>query len=53
MVCNPVGIVLFYAAAYKFFADRIPLEERLLIKFFGKEYEDYKKNVPTRIPFIE
>merc|ERR1712196_56835 len=46
MLCNPVSIVLFYYVSYKFFADRIPFEERLLIKFFGDQYLDYKKKVP-------
>ena len=28
------------------------VEEWYLIKFFGKEYQEYRKEVPARIPFI-
>lgn len=28
------------------------VEEAYLVKFFGKDYEDYRRKVPTRILFI-
>lgn len=27
-------------------------EERYLVKFFGQQYEDYRRRVPSRIPFV-
>ena len=53
MIWNPIWIVGFYLASYYFFKDRIELEEEFLIEFFGKQYQDYRSKVPTRIPFIE
>merc|ERR1711862_667253 len=38
---NPVCLVLYAMVAWKFFAGRIPQEERLLIQFFGDEYIQY------------
>ena len=46
-------MVAYAFASYSFFAGRIPYEEYQLYKFFGKEYEDYAKRVPIRIPFIK
>jgi protein-S-isoprenylcysteine O-methyltransferase Ste14 len=28
------------------------VEEKFLVNFFGKQYEDYKKRAGTMIPFI-
>jgi protein-S-isoprenylcysteine O-methyltransferase len=28
------------------------VEERYLVGFFGKEYEDYRRRVGTKIPFV-
>jgi protein-S-isoprenylcysteine O-methyltransferase len=53
ILCNPVSMVAYAFASYSFFAGRIPYEEYQLYKFFGKEYEDYAKRVPIRIPFIK
>ena len=49
---NPISIVLFFAAAIKFFRDRIPFEEFKLYQFFGEEYETYAFNTPIYIPFV-
>jgi protein-S-isoprenylcysteine O-methyltransferase len=27
-------------------------EEKALVKFFGKDYEDYRRRVGTKIPFV-
>jgi protein-S-isoprenylcysteine O-methyltransferase len=40
-------------AAWKFFHSRISYEEYYLIKFFGKQYLNYQKRVPTGIPFVK
>lgn len=50
---NPITTVAFAAVAWMFFNDRIPDEETYLIEMFGDKYLDYKKRVPTRIPFIK
>ncbi|KAL0246342.1 hypothetical protein GEMRC1_007554 [Eukaryota sp. GEM-RC1] len=52
LLANPLSFVVFCIASWKFFADRIPYEERFLIHIFGQRYIDYKHRVPTRIPFM-
>ncbi|EGO02186.1 hypothetical protein SERLA73DRAFT_177994 [Serpula lacrymans var. lacrymans S7.3] len=49
---NPVSFVGFTLVLWKFFYYRTRAEEKALVKFFGDEYEKYKRRVPTRIPFI-
>lgn len=38
---------------WRFFRDRTEEEEISLIHFFGDEYLEYKKRVPTGLPFIK
>jgi len=52
VLVNPICIAGFAYALWKFFDERIEHEEEMLIKFFGDDYRRYKKEVPTRIPFI-
>lgn len=52
MLVNPLGICIFAAALYVFFANRIRGEEVFLVKFFGDDYVRYRQEVPTRILFI-
>ncbi|GAA5995190.1 protein-S-isoprenylcysteine carboxyl O-methyltransferase [Rhodotorula paludigena] len=52
MLGNPVCAIGFLATLQWFFAARIKIEERLLVKFFGQEYEDYRRKVPSRILFV-
>eukprot|EP00735_Rhodelphis_limneticus_P002202 TRINITY_DN12998_c0_g1::TRINITY_DN12998_c0_g1_i1::g.11045::m.11045 TRINITY_DN12998_c0_g1::TRINITY_DN12998_c0_g1_i1::g.11045 ORF type:complete len:188 (-),score=3.95,sp/Q7XSR9/ICMT_ORYSJ/47.80/1e-55,ICMT/PF04140.9/8.6e-29,PEMT/PF04191.8/1.5e-13,DUF1295/PF06966.7/2.2e-07,NnrU/PF07298.6/0.0015,ERG4_ERG24/PF01222.12/0.0031 TRINITY_DN12998_c0_g1_i1:97-660(-) len=52
LLMNPISFVAFAVVSWMFFADRIPYEERLLLRFFGDEYEEYRKRTPTWIPFI-
>ncbi|GAA5922263.1 protein-S-isoprenylcysteine carboxyl O-methyltransferase [Sporobolomyces koalae] len=49
---NPICALVFMATLQYFFAVRIRVEERYLVKFFGKAYEDYRAKVPTRIMFV-
>ena len=42
----------FYCVLFKFFKNRILIEEGLLIQFFGEKYLEYKKHVGILIPFI-
>ncbi|KNC73558.1 hypothetical protein SARC_13885 [Sphaeroforma arctica JP610] len=51
LLCNPVSTVLYALASYKFFVDRIEIEEEYLMEFFDG-YKAYKQQVSTGIPFI-
>ena len=53
VLMNPICTLLFLFVAWKFFHDRIPYEEETLIDLFGTEYEDYRRKVPSYIPFID
>ena len=53
LLCNPVCVVLFAAASWSFFAERIPHEEEQLLRFFGREYVDYARASVIGIPFVE
>ncbi|XP_055342898.1 protein-S-isoprenylcysteine O-methyltransferase-like [Paramacrobiotus metropolitanus] len=50
---NPVCVFGFFYGAYRFFADRVPYEERILIQFFGDQYIRYRQHVPLLLPFIK
>ncbi|XP_069774706.1 protein-S-isoprenylcysteine O-methyltransferase [Narcine bancroftii] len=53
ILCNPICIVGYTLASWRFFRERIEEEEMTLIQFFGEDYEQYKKQIPTRLPFIK
>ncbi|XP_078281649.1 protein-S-isoprenylcysteine O-methyltransferase [Rhinoraja longicauda] len=53
ILCNPICIVGYTMASWRFFRERIEEEEITLIQFFGEDYELYKENIPTRLPFIK
>lgn len=50
---NPVSVLLYGAASWMFFKERIPDEEDTLIEKFGQEYLDYKETVPLGLPLIQ
>ena len=52
LLANPICLFLYAYASWKFFNTRIAYEEFHLIKFFGREYTTYQKQVSTGIPFI-
>ena len=52
MCCNPICFIGFTFILFYFFKNRILLEEKLLIQFFGEEYLEYKKKVGLLITFI-
>ena len=52
MCVNPLCTIAFTYILFKFFENRIDLEEKYLIKFFGMEYIKYKREVGILIPFI-
>ncbi|KFB42801.1 AGAP001310-PA-like protein [Anopheles sinensis] len=49
---NPVCFVIYAIASWKFFHDRILMEEITLLNFFGEEYVQYQERVPTGLPYI-
>lgn len=53
VLCNPVCGVAYALTVWRFFRDRTEEEEISLIHFFGDEYLEYKKRVPTGLPFIQ
>lgn len=53
-LANPVCLVGYIWASWKFFEERIHDEEITLIHFFGDEYIEYQKNVPASgVPFVK
>lgn len=53
LVLGNVFCLAAYAfVSWKFFADRIPHEEAMLLRFFGDEYLDYASRVPCGLPWI-
>lgn len=53
LLCNPVCVVGYALASWRFFRERIEEEEITLIHFFGEEYLEYKRKVPSGLPFIK
>ncbi|KAI9675407.1 MAG: hypothetical protein M1817_001311 [Caeruleum heppii] len=49
---NVICFLAYMAVLWLFFSKRIRKEEQLLISFFGKEYEEYRRRTPVGIPFI-
>uniref|UniRef100_A0A0B6ZTA6 Protein-S-isoprenylcysteine O-methyltransferase n=1 Tax=Arion vulgaris TaxID=1028688 RepID=A0A0B6ZTA6_9EUPU len=52
MLCNPICLVAYTIVSWRFFNERIFEEEICLLNFFGEQYLDYQKRVPTGLPFI-
>ena len=50
---NPISFVLYTAASWVFFYERIPIEEETLCDFYGEEYKDYCRSTYIGIPFIK
>ena len=46
---NPICFLSYTIVSWKFFNQRIQSEEVILLNFFGKEYIEYQKRVPTGI----
>jgi len=53
MLCNPICLVAYTYVSWRFFKHRIETEEIALLNFFGNEYVEYQKNVPTGLPLIK
>ncbi|CAN4080895.1 unnamed protein product [Withania somnifera] len=52
MLCNPISTIGFTVVVWKFFSRRIPYEEFFLKQFFGSDYEEYMRKVPSGIPLV-
>ncbi|KAI0322487.1 ICMT-domain-containing protein [Amylostereum chailletii] len=50
---NPLSFIIFFALLWKFFSQRIKVEEKSLVNFFGQSYVDYRRRVGVMIPFIQ
>jgi protein-S-isoprenylcysteine O-methyltransferase len=53
LLANPVCLLLYTAATWYFFYERVPDEEELLEKFFGDAYRAYRRRTRIGIPFLE
>ncbi|XP_063983742.1 protein-S-isoprenylcysteine O-methyltransferase [Diachasmimorpha longicaudata] len=49
---NPFCLLAYTIASWRFFHDRVVLEEITLLNFFGDDYVNYQKEVGTGLPFI-
>ena len=52
ILCNPICTILYAAASWSFFKDRIPYEEALLLQFYKNEYVKYACSTRLGIPFV-
>jgi len=52
LLCNPVSFILYTYASWRFFRDRIPYEEEVLIQCYGSEYISYIKKTVIGIPMV-
>jgi protein-S-isoprenylcysteine O-methyltransferase len=50
---NPVCVLAYALASWKFFNDRIYYEEMTLLNFFGEDYISYQEKVGIGLPFIK
>jgi len=50
LLANPACLVAYAVATFLFFRNRIPYEERILVRFFGSEYLDYRDRTFIGIP---
>ena len=53
MCVNPLCTIAFAYILFKFFKNRIELEEEYLIRFFGMEYIKYRREVGCLFPFVD
>jgi protein-S-isoprenylcysteine O-methyltransferase len=53
VLVNPLCLLAYTAASWKFFQTRVLIEEASLLNFFGDQYYQYQQKVPTGLPFIK
>ncbi|KAK6087900.1 isoprenylcysteine carboxyl methyltransferase [Seiridium cupressi] len=49
---NPICFAAYLVVLWRFFSTRIRAEETHMSRFFGDDFTEYQKRVPTMIPFI-
>lgn len=52
ILANPVCIVIYTIVSWKFFHERILVEEVTLVNFFLEKYVEYQLKTPTGVPFV-
>lgn len=52
ILANPICLVLYVIVSWKFFHERILIEEVTLVNFFLEKYVEYQEKTPTGVPFI-
>ncbi|KAJ9577359.1 hypothetical protein L9F63_006039 [Diploptera punctata] len=52
ILVNPICTIAYTVASWRFFNERVYLEEYSLLHFFGDDYFQYQKRVGTGLPFI-
>lgn len=53
ILLNPFCLVAYCLVSFRFFKERIYIEEYSLLQFFGADYANYQRRVGTGIPFIQ
>ncbi|KFM64833.1 Protein-S-isoprenylcysteine O-methyltransferase, partial [Stegodyphus mimosarum] len=53
VLCNPFCTLIYAVASWRFFRQRVVEEEITLLNFFGEDYVNYQRHVPTGLPFIK
>lgn len=53
ILTNPICIILYAIVSWKFFYERILIEEVTLVNFFQEQYIEYQKTTPTGVPFVK
>lgn len=52
ILTNPTCIILYAIVSWKFFYERILIEEVTLVNFFQEKYIEYQHTTPTGVPFV-
>lgn len=53
VLCNPVCGLIYSIVSWKFFDERVLMEEYMLLSFFGEQYRTYQQRVGTGLPGIK
>lgn len=53
VLANPICVILYAIVSWKFFHERILVEEVTLVNFFLEKYVEYQQNTPTGVPFVK
>lgn len=52
ILSNPICSILYAIVSWKFFHERILVEEVTLVNFFGQKYIEYQDRTPSGVPFV-